>query len=63
MVAIAAMTALCTIGIGFYVRFLVALCKECSHHRICYLVRLQPSSEEYVLPNTQELGASISRAA
>jgi len=63
MVPIAAITALCTVSIGFYVRFLVALCKECRQQRICYLVRLEPGFEEYINPHTRELGTSISRAA
>jgi hypothetical protein len=29
MVANTVMTAVCTLGVAFYVRFLVALCKEC----------------------------------
>jgi uncharacterized protein (UPF0179 family) len=63
MVSIAAITALCAVSISFYLRFLIALCKECRRHRICYFVRLEPGSEEYLIPHTQELGTSISRAA
>jgi hypothetical protein len=63
MVVTTVMTALCTVGIAFYVRFLVALSKECRHHRIRYLLRLQPDSVEQLIPEAQELGTSISRAA
>ena len=65
MVAITAMKAVCTLGVAFYVRFLVALCKECRHHRIwiCYLVRIRPGSGKCVIPNTRELDVSIPRAA
>ena len=63
MFVILAMTALCTGGVAFYVRFLVALCKECRHQRICYVVRLQPESLEHIIPEAQELEASIRRAA
>lgn len=39
MLAISVLTTLCTAGIAFYVRFLLALCKECaprwtSSHRV-----------------------------
>jgi hypothetical protein len=30
MLAISVLTTLCTAGIAFYVRFLLALCKECA---------------------------------
>jgi len=50
MVAITGMTVLCTVGVAFYVRFLVALCKECRHRRIwtCYFARIRPGSGECV---------------
>ena len=32
MLAISVLTTLCTTGIAFYVRFLIALCKECAPH-------------------------------
>src|ERR1039458_4019693 len=41
MFVTAAITLVCTAGVSFYVRFLVALCKECSLHRIGYWVRLR----------------------
>jgi hypothetical protein len=66
MVVMTAMTALCTVGVGFYVRFLVALYKECRHSRICYLVLLQSNSVEQVIPEArelEELEATIPRAA
>jgi hypothetical protein len=65
MVAITGMTVLCTVGVAFYVRFLVALCKECRHRRIwtCYFARIRPGSGECVIPNTREPETSIPRAA
>ena len=65
MVAITVMTAVCTLSLAFAVRFLVALCKECRHHRIwiCYLVRIRPGSDKCVIPNTRELDVSIPRTA
>ena len=41
-----AMTMLCTAGLVFYVRFLVALCKECKPRSIGYWVRLRLGSGE-----------------
>lgn len=35
MVVLTVMTVLCNVGVAFYLRFLVALCKECKHERIC----------------------------
>ena len=35
MVVLTVMTVLCNVGVAFYLRFLVALCKECKHQRIC----------------------------
>jgi hypothetical protein len=63
MVVMTAMTALCTVGVAFYIRFLVALCREGRHHRICYLVRLQPDSVDNVNLESRELETSIPRAA
>ena len=58
MVAITVMTAAGTLGVAFSVRFSVALCKECRHHRIwiCYLVRIRRGSDKCVIPNTREAG-------
>jgi hypothetical protein len=58
-----AMATVCAAGIAFYVRFLVALCTECIHRRICYLVRLQPASSEYTVLEPLEIVKSIPRAA
>ena len=35
MVVLSVMRVLCSVGVAFYLRFLVALCKECKHERIC----------------------------
>lgn len=63
MFAIAAMGTVCAAGIAFYVRFLVALCTECMHRRICYLVRLEPGRNEYPTPELLETDKSLRRAA
>ena len=41
MFVTAVMTVLCMAGIAFYVRFVVALCKECKPHSIGYWVRVR----------------------
>jgi hypothetical protein len=63
MFAIAVMGTVCAAGIAFYVRFLVAICTEFIHRRICYLVRLQSDSEEYPTLEPLERKKSIARAA
>jgi len=63
MIAIMAVTALCTASIVFYLRFLVELCKECKHPRICYLVRLHRDSDECPILETPKVGRSSLRAA
>jgi hypothetical protein len=46
MVAITALVLLSALAIAFYVRFLIAICKECKGHRICHLVRLRSDWHE-----------------
>ena len=41
MVAITALILLSTLATAFYVRFLIAICKESKGQRICHLVRLR----------------------
>jgi hypothetical protein len=65
MVGITAMTVLCTVGVGFYFRFLIASLRECRRRRIGYLVRLQPDTiKSAVLERKKiERGVSLPRAA
>jgi len=63
MVAMTIMAVLCSVGVAFYLRFLVALCKECRLRRTCYLVRFQPNSDEYPISKPWEVKASIRRLA
>lgn len=63
MVAVTAMTALCTIGVGFYLRFLIALLHESKRRRICYLVRLQAAAIECGIPDEQDIRVSLPPAA
>ena len=57
------MTVLCTAGIAFYVRFLVALCKECKPRRIGYWVRLRVGSGEDAIAELQQRKKTVTRAA
>ena len=57
------MMVLCTAGIAFYVRFLVALCKECKPRRIGYWVRLRLGSGESMIAELQERKKPVTRAA
>jgi hypothetical protein len=57
------MTVLCTAGIAFYVRFLVALCKECKPRRIGYWVRLRLGTGEDAIADLQQRKKPVTRAA
>jgi hypothetical protein len=63
MLGMAVMTALCTAGIAFYVRFLLALCKECPPRLIAFWARLRLNSAEGVIDEPQEQDYSLTRAA
>jgi hypothetical protein len=57
------MTALCTAGIAFYLRFLVALWKECRPRRIGYFVRVRLDSGEDTIAELQQRKRPVTRAA
>jgi hypothetical protein len=63
MFVIPAMMVLCTAGIAFYTRFLVALCKECKPWRIGYWVRTRLGSGENAIAELQERQRVFTRAA
>jgi hypothetical protein len=63
MVGTSVMTALCVVGVVFYVRFIVALFNERKRHPTCYLVCMKASYDERMLPNDEQFPASASRAA
>jgi hypothetical protein len=63
MFVMAVMTLLCTAGMAFCVRFLVALCKECKPRRIGYWVRLRLASGEDAIAELQERKRPATRAA
>ncbi len=57
------MTVLCTAAIAFYVRFLVALCKECKPRSTGYWVRLRLGSCEDAGAEVLERTKPVTRAA
>ena len=59
----AAMTVLCMVATAFYVRFLVALFKECPPRVTGYWVRLRLGSGEDTLAEVQERRKPLPRAA
>jgi hypothetical protein len=63
MFVMALMTVLCTAGIAFYLRFLVALCKECKPHSIGYWVRLRLAPSEDTIAEVRERDQTLTRAA
>jgi hypothetical protein len=63
MFVTAVMTMLCTTGIAFNVRFLVALCKECKPRSISYWVRLRLGSGEDTVAEMPERRKPVTRAA
>jgi hypothetical protein len=63
MFATTAITLLCTAGIPFYVRFLIALCKKCKPRRIGYWVRVRLASGEESIPELRQRERPGIRAA
>lgn len=57
------LTAICAVGVSFYLRYLVALCKECRFTRICYLVRLEPKAHEGLMSEALHRETISRRAA
>jgi hypothetical protein len=57
------MTVLCAAGVAFYLRFLVAVCKECKPRSTGYWVRLRLSSGEDTIAELPEQRRPVSRAA
>jgi hypothetical protein len=50
MLITSVMTLICTAGIAFYLRFLVALCKECKPRWVRFSKYLRPLSGGYSAP-------------
>ena len=59
----AVMIVLCTAGIAFYVRFLVALWSECEPRSTGYWVRLRFSSGEDTIAELPKRREPVARAA
>ena len=57
------MSLLCTAGVAFYVRFLVALCKERKPHSSGYWVRLRLGSGDGRIAELPERRKPATRAA
>ncbi|MBZ5654035.1 MAG: hypothetical protein LAO56_02025 [Acidobacteriia bacterium] len=57
------MMVLCTASLAFYVRFLVALQKECKPCSIGYWVRVRVDSGENAIDELQERKDPVIRAA
>jgi hypothetical protein len=55
--------AIAASSIGFNLRFLLALCRECKPRWICYLLRLQPETNPHNLLDEDEVESSVVRAA
>ena len=63
MIVITVWTVLCTAGIAFYLRFLVALCKECKPRLIGHWARLLSGSGEDTIAEPQARTKPVTRAA
>lgn len=63
MVGMAVITISCAAGVAFYVRFLVALCKECKHRWIGYFVRINSDEGGYPVGEPREPDEAFHQAA
>ena len=54
MIVPAVIVAISTVGVGFYVRFVVELCRECKQRSICYLVRLESHAMECSILDSED---------
>jgi hypothetical protein len=55
--------AVCAVGVAFYLRFLIALCKEVFRTRICYLLRLEPDALKELNVEAERQETMLRRAA
>ena len=63
MFATSAILLLCAAGISFYVRFLIALCRELKTRRIGYWVHVRLRFDEKSIPELRERERPVTRAA
>ncbi len=59
----ALLTMLCLLGVTFYVRFLLAVCKECRTRQVFSWMRLRAPSNLYAFPQGREDKKPVRRAA
>jgi hypothetical protein len=57
------LTAVCAMGVSFYLWFLVAMFKACLYTRICHLVRLEPATHEEPIGEAVRKETILRRAA
>jgi hypothetical protein len=62
MIAWGLIFTVCT-ALPFYLRFLIAICKECWHARICYLVRIEPTENRMPVVEAKRKPVMTARAA
>jgi hypothetical protein len=63
MIVKSVMIVLCTAGVAFYLRFLMALCKESKSRSTGYWVRLRIRSAEDAIAEVQERKKPVAPAA
>jgi hypothetical protein len=63
MIVKTVMIVMCTAGVAFCVRFLMALCKESKSRSTGYWVRLRLSSAEDAITELHERKKPVARAA
>ena len=63
MLMMAVMSTLCMAGVGFYVRFVVALCKECKPRRSGHWMLLRIHDPEESPVEVARLEQPVTRAA
>jgi len=62
MIASCLLLTVCA-AVPFYVRFLIAICRERWHARICYLVRLERAESEIPVVRERHESVVAARAA
>lgn len=60
---LAILTMVCVAGVTFYIRFLIALCKEYHVHRVFSWMLLRTPSNLYAFPQEGEPKKPVRRAA
>ena len=61
MLITSVMTLFCMAGIAFYLRFFVALCKECKPRRLRFSKYLRPFSGRYSAPILLSTGMNVAQ--